>query len=101
MSMHFSNTLRNMLIASAIWKHDGKNYISMKLGNIFAKDKTTCPCRILLLAEVGANLNHHDRNGSLAALHMAVGYVRLDVTKLSARSHLWILRWRMTMEEQL
>ena len=35
-----------------------------------------------LLAEVGANLNHHDRNGSLAALHMAVGYVRLDVTKL-------------------
>ncbi|KAL9303895.1 hypothetical protein ACSQ67_021158 [Phaseolus vulgaris] len=32
--------------------------------------------------EVGANPNHHDRNRSLAALHMAVGYVRLGVTKL-------------------
>ncbi|KAL9297017.1 hypothetical protein ACSQ67_022913 [Phaseolus vulgaris] len=37
---------------------------------------------VKLLAEVGANPNHHDRNGSLAALHMAVGYVRLGVTKL-------------------
>jgi len=40
MSMHFNNTLRNMLIVSAIWKHAEKNYISMKLGNIFARDKT-------------------------------------------------------------
>ena len=37
---------------------------------------------VKLLAEVGANLDHHDRSESPTALHMAVGYVRLSVTKL-------------------
>ncbi|ESW03577.1 hypothetical protein PHAVU_011G025300 [Phaseolus vulgaris] len=39
------------------------------------------PC-VKLLAEAGANLDHRDRSGGLAALHMAAGYVRPGVAKL-------------------
>ncbi|KAL2329177.1 hypothetical protein Fmac_022604 [Flemingia macrophylla] len=39
------------------------------------------PC-VKLLAEAGADLNHRDRSGGLAALHMAAGYVRPGVAKL-------------------
>lgn len=35
-----------------------------------------------LLAEVGANLNHCDRSGSLEVLHMVTRYVRLKVAKV-------------------
>lgn len=39
------------------------------------------PC-VKLLAEAGANLDHRDRSGGLAALHMAAGYVRPGVAKV-------------------
>ncbi|XP_027355108.1 signal recognition particle 43 kDa protein, chloroplastic [Abrus precatorius] len=39
------------------------------------------PC-VRLLAEAGANLDHRDNSGGLAALHMAAGYVRPGVAKL-------------------
>ncbi|TKY67784.1 Signal recognition particle 43 kDa protein [Spatholobus suberectus] len=39
------------------------------------------PC-VKLLAEAGANLDHRDRSGGLAALHMAAGYVHPGVAKL-------------------
>ncbi|KAG4973626.1 hypothetical protein JHK87_030447 [Glycine soja] len=37
---------------------------------------------VKLLAEAGANLDHRDRSGGLAALHMAAGYVRPGVAKV-------------------
>lgn len=39
------------------------------------------PC-VKLLAEAGANLDHRDRSGGFAPLHMAAGYVRPGVAKL-------------------
>ncbi|KAK7264085.1 hypothetical protein RJT34_31688 [Clitoria ternatea] len=39
------------------------------------------PC-VRLLAEAGANLDHRDNGGGLAALHMAAGYVKPGVAKL-------------------
>ncbi|KAK7312194.1 hypothetical protein VNO77_35878 [Canavalia gladiata] len=39
------------------------------------------PC-VRMLAEAGANLDHRDNSGGLAALHMAAGYVRPGVAKL-------------------
>ncbi|KAM5562664.1 signal recognition particle 43 kDa protein, chloroplastic [Rosa sericea] len=39
------------------------------------------PC-VRLLAEAGADLDHRDNVGGLAALHMAAGYVRPGVVKL-------------------
>lgn len=35
-----------------------------------------------LLAETGANLDHCDQSGGLAALHMGAGYVRPGVAKV-------------------
>lgn len=37
---------------------------------------------VRILAEAGANLDHRDNSGGLAALHMAAGYVKPGVTKL-------------------
>ncbi|PQQ13351.1 signal recognition particle 43 kDa protein chloroplastic [Prunus yedoensis var. nudiflora] len=37
---------------------------------------------VRVLAEAGADLNHHDNGGGLTALHMAAGYVRPGVVKL-------------------
>lgn len=39
------------------------------------------PC-VKLLAEAGADLDHRDNSGGLAALHMAAGYARPGVAKL-------------------